>query len=170
MFRKTLIIMLAAEAISLLSFGFNFLSLPLLILVVAAALVSSLKRLEWGVYILFGELFFGSRGHMLEYGFLSLRLVIFAAVFLAWVIKEIEKSKIKNQNDNSKFKILGQLSWSYWALLLIIILNVLQGYLKKNGLSNVFFDANGYLYLAVLPAVLAGIKTRGQVSNLFEIL
>ena len=170
MFRKTLIIMLAAEAISLLSFGFNFLSLPLLILVFAAALVISLKRLEWGVYILFGELFFGSRGHLLEYGFLSLRLVIFAAVFLAWVIKEIEKSKIKNQNDNSKFKILGQLSWSYWALLLIIILNVLQGYLKKNGLSNVFFDANGYLYLAVLPAVLAGIKTRGQVSNLFQIL
>ena len=85
--------MVACEALSLAAFVYPMFSLPLLIVIGVAAFVVSWKNLETGVYILFGELFFGSRGHLLEYniGFttLSLRLVIFAAVFIVWSIKYI---------------------------------------------------------------------------------
>src|SRR3990167_8119234 len=87
-FSKALLLMIAAEGVSLLSFMYPVLSLPLIILAGAATFFITLKNAEWGIYLLFGELFFGSRGHLLEYdiGFMSvsLRLVIFAVVFFGF--------------------------------------------------------------------------------------
>src|SRR3989338_6791015 len=166
MIKKALLIMLAAEAASLLAFNFSFLSLPLLVLAGIAAFILSWKNLEWGIYILFGELFFGSRGHLLEYnlGFvsLSLRLVIFAAVFVAWVA-------------SGSSPLRGEVRWgwipkSYWLLLLVIGFGIINGYLRGNSLGNIFNDANGYLYFLILPAVLSVIKTREQINNLLQIL
>jgi len=188
--------MLLTEALSLLSFIYRSLSLPLLLLVFVVTLALAIRRLEWGIYILFGELFVGSRGHLVEHGFISLRLVIFVAVFLGWIISEYQKSQpkadpplaekinpstllrvdgeqgrtIKNQKDNEKFKIFKELPIIYWLLLIIIVWGGIYGYLRGNGLAKVFFDANGYLYLAILPAVVSAIKSRKQIENLLKIL
>ena len=156
--------MILAEVLSLAVFNLPVLSLPLLVLVGVATFVLSWKNLEWGIYILFAELFFGSRGHLLEYdlGFvgLSLRLVIFFAVFMAWLLK----FSIFN------FQFSKQLPKSYLLLLFVICFGILNGYLHGNGIGNVFNDANGYLYLLILPAVLSAIKTRQQIDNILEIL
>ncbi|MDZ4243657.1 MAG: O-antigen ligase family protein [Candidatus Doudnabacteria bacterium] len=168
-FAKALIVMALLEGISLLSFVYPAISLPLLLVAAVATFFMSLRKLEWGIYILFGELFLGSRGHLLEHGFLSLRLVVFLAVFVAWIVSRIknQESRIKELQTvihNSKFIIL------YALLLLVIGLGVVNGYFRGSGLANIFNDANGYLYLAILPAVLAGIRTQEAVAKLFKIL
>ncbi len=170
MLKKTLILMLAAEALSLVVFVYNGLNLPLLIVIGLVTFWLALKRPELGIYLLFGELFVGSRGRMFEYGIVSLRIVVFGAVFLGWVINLIQKSKIKNQNDNAKFKIFRDVPKTYWLLLLIIVVGALKGFLTSNGLGNVFQDANGYLYLLILPAVLIAVKSRAVLENIFPIL
>lgn len=160
MFRIARIILIFAclEIVSLASFVRGELSLPLLAGLGAATFLISLKNPKWGIYILFGELFVGSRGHLLEYRFLSLRLVVFTAVFLAWGIGVIRERKF------------SRVPGIYWLLLVIIGLGAIHGYLRGNGLVNVFQDMNGYLYLAILPAVLAAVKTRQTLDNFFEIL
>ena len=168
-FGKALIVMALAEGISLLSFVYPVISLPLLLAAALATFFVSLRKLEWGIYILFGELFFGSRGHLLEHGFLSLRLVVFVAVFLAWFIRgimnyELGIGGLKSMIHDSRFMIL------YFLLLLVISFGIINGYVNGNSLPNIFNDANGYLYLAILPAVLAGIRTREALGNLFKIL
>ena len=168
MVKKALIVMVAAEILSLLAFKFPVLQLPFLIISGIAALVISFHNLEWGIYILFGELFFGSRGHLLEYNFgfitLSLRLVIFSSVFAAWLIKAIKSRKSKVESQSQKFNIL------YGVLLAVIGFGIVNGLLRHNGLGNVFNDANAYLYLLIAPAVLSVIKSRKQVENLLDIL
>ena len=156
--------MIAAEGVSLLSFMYPVLSLPLIILAGAATFFITLKNAEWGIYLLFGELFFGSRGHLLEYdiGFMSvsLRLVIFAVVFLAC----LSKFSIFNFQFSKKSKIL------YTLLLIVIGFGIIKGYFSGNAIANVFNDANGYLYLLILPAVFSVIKTRRQIENILLIL
>src|SRR5262245_57517778 len=112
MFARALIVMAAVEGLSLASFKFPALSLPLLTIAAIFTLYLSWRNLEWGIYILFGELFIGSRGHLLEYnlGFasISLRLVVFAAVFLVWLASLVKNKEfgIRNLMRNNKFPIL----------------------------------------------------------------
>src|SRR3989344_3506522 len=167
-FKPALLLMIAAEAVSLMAFIFPVLSLPLLVLALAAAFIVSWKNLEWGIYLLFGELFFGSRGHLLEYdlglGSLSLRVVIFAAVFLAWLLGSVKNRELRVQTVNFKFQVL------YVLLLIAVGWGMVSGYLNQNSLGNIFNDANGYLYLLIFPAVLAVLKTREHIERLLEIL
>ena len=168
--------MILLEAVSLLAFKFPAISLPLLLGIGAATFVISLKNLEWGIYLLFGELFIGSRGRLLEYDLISLRMVVFAAVMGAWIVRSIRSGKLwfdlslslprpgEGLREGSKLRYL------YLLLLLVIGLGILNGAFSNNGLKNVFQDANGYLYLLILPAVLAGTKTREALENLFKIL
>ncbi len=166
--KKVFLLMVGLEVLSLGAFVYKDLNLPFLIVIGLVTFLISLKRLDWGIYILFGELFVGSRGRMLEYGIVSLRMVIFGAVLVAWLVSKIRNSKFeilnKFQIPNSKFQIL------YWLLLLVLVLGILNGALSGNGYRNVFLDANGYFYLLIFPAVLAGIKNREQIENIFKIL
>ncbi len=169
MLNKAFFLMLSVEGLSLLAFVYSGLSLPLLILAGVLTLWLSLKNLQYGIYILFGELFVGSRGRLLEEGFISLRMVVFGAVFVAWLVAGIMKHelgirKIKTIIHNSKFLIL------YMFLIAVMILAAFHGYINGHGLKNVFLDANSYLYLLILPAVLAGIRSREAVENIFKIL
>ncbi len=171
MFRKALIIMIFAEGLSFAAFNFPVLILPLLAIAGVGTLYLSWSKPEWGIYILFGELFIGSRGHLFEYDLgvvsVSLRLVIFAAVFIAWILKfQISnfKYQIIAQIPNHKFQLI------YFLLLSVIGFGILNGFLHNNTLGNIFNDMNGYLYLLILPAALSAIKTREQIRTILQIL
>ena len=170
--------MILAEGVSLLAFVYAGLSLPLLILIGATVFVLSMKNPSWGVYILLGELFFGSRGRLLDYGFVSLRMVVFTAVLLAWIVKQFPISPpsedlpkgdnfqfpIKSLIHNSKFIVL------YLLLLVVIGFGIIWGIVNGNGLVNVWGDANGYLYLLIFPVVLLTITAREQIDKVLQIL
>ncbi|MBI4050000.1 MAG: O-antigen ligase family protein [Candidatus Doudnabacteria bacterium] len=172
-FKLALFSMLLLEGVSLLAFVWPVLALPLLMVVAAAVFVLAWRRPEFGIYLLFGELFIGSRGHLLEYKFLSLRVVVFMAVFLAWASNVILSIAKNLKAENRFFGLWPQndgLGWKYSILLIAIGWGIANGALRGNSLSNIFYDANGYLYLLILPAVISVIKSREQIEKLLQIL
>lgn len=159
-FAKAFAAMLILEGFSLLSFVYPVLALPALVVLGILTLWLSLRDPSWGIYILFGELFVGSRGHLLEAGPISLRLVVFSAVVIAWIVNGIRNQELGIRN----------LPKAYWLLLIVVGFAVVRGLLGQNGIGNVFYDANGYLYLLILPAALAAVKDKATLENIFEIL
>lgn len=151
------------EVLSLLSFRYEALSPWFIAGIGLLTFWIARRSLRFGVYVLFAELFIGSRGHLLEYRFLSLRTVVFAAVFLAWGAGLIKSEKLKVKSWTS-------LPLTYWFTIAVIVLASLWGFLNGNGLRNVFLDANGYLYLLILPAVLTAFKNKNEVAKIFDVL
>lgn len=160
--------MVAMELLSFLVFLHPVLTLPLLAMVAVGVFWLSFKNPEVGVYILFGELFLGSRGHLLEQNVgpipMSFRLVIFVVVFIAWGLSRIKNQELRIKED---FRRIPKI---YWFLILSVGFGIMNGIRQGNGETNVFLDANGYLYLAILPVVLDVIKTQARVNNLLQIL
>ena len=70
---------------------------PVWCLIVILALIISLIKLEWGLYIALGELFFGSMGYLfgLNLGgfFLSIRLGLFLVIMAVWLVKALLELK-----------------------------------------------------------------------------
>lgn len=168
MLKKALLLMVAAEAVSLLAYLYPVLSAPLLLAVFLGTLVLALKNPRWGIYLLFGEVFLGSKGHLLAANVgpivFSLRLAIFAAVFLAWAAV-----LLGNLAQNFPRSFRG-LPWLYWVLVAAVGLGAVHGSLGGNGVANVFLDANAYLYLGILPSVWLAYRERAELDNLLDIL
>jgi hypothetical protein len=148
------------EALSLVSHMVPAIAFPLLLLFGVMTFLAARRNSEWGIYILFAELFIGGRGHLLEYeinGFsISLRLLIFAAVFFSWGLKGLPGLK--------------NVPKSYWLLLTALAMGVGLGFSAGNGFRNIFLDANGYLFLLIFPAAVSAVEDRRRLENLFEIL
>jgi len=118
-------------------------------------LILSLQKLEYGLLILFAELFIGSKGYLFyfEQGGLvvSVRIALFLiimSVCLAKILILCLKEGKKTALEKIKLPF-----WQYYALLAVaIIWGVLNGYLNSNAFNNIFFDANAWLYwLVILP-------------------
>ena len=116
------------------------------IVVVAILIVLGLSiwKLELGLFIAFAELFVGSHGHLFSFDWFSIRMAIFVAVMLAWLVRIIMKRSQYRWDDARLYP---------WMLLgLAVVVGGLIGYLRNNELLNVFNDMNGYFYaLYVLP-------------------
>jgi len=167
MFKKAFLAMLVLEGLSLLSFFFPYLAKPLLALLFVLTLVLAWRKFEWGIYILFAELFVGSRGHLLEasVGFVpvSLRLVIFFAVIVG-------AGRLVLADRSSAWATLKQLPISFWFLVLAVVAGIGIGFASGHPTASVFLDANGYLFLAVIPLVLLAVKDRDGIMRLLDIL
>lgn len=169
MFKKSLLIMLLLEGLSLLAFVYPVLNLPLLVFLGLLTLWFAWRRPEWGIYILFGELFIGSRGHLLDYHFgpvkISLRFVIFIAIFLVWLI-----GSLRAPRDFFPQHYWRELPKTFSLLWLVILWGIARGVLAHNGLANVYSDVSAYWYWAILPVALASISSRAAIADLLEIL
>ena len=156
MFKKTKLYFLLIFLTELLSFG-GFL-LPELrqtvfFIILAAALILSLLKLEYGLLILLAELFIGSKGYLFyfEQGGLviSLRIALFLVIMSICLAKVII-----TWNREGRAAFLNKLKlpfWQYYALLgAAVIGGVVNGYLQKNELSNVFFDTNAWIYFLII--------------------
>ena len=83
-FKITFIAILFIELLSFLGYLFEPINTIFFFLIIAAALIFSLVKLEYGLYILLAELFIGSKGYLfsLEYGgvAISLRIALFLII------------------------------------------------------------------------------------------
>jgi O-antigen ligase len=122
-------------------------------------------RLEVGIWIVFSELIIGSKGYLLAWpigGFnLSIRLAIFCALVLAWIIIRIRSRNLPFIHASS-FR-------NYIWLIAYLILGVLLGIIYHNRPSDIFYDVNGYLYLGLLPVMYDALRTRKNVSDIFQV-
>lgn len=161
-------LMIAGEGVSLLAFIYPALTLPILAIVGGVVFYAAFRSPELGIYVLFGELFVGSRGHLLAYQLgsvsLSVRQVIFTVVILAALARF-------GKNKNVPLKgLFADLPSAYWFLLATVVWGVVNGIRFGNGFANLYADGSGYLYLAILPLVIGAIRSRRTAENLFRIL
>lgn len=122
-------------------------------------------RLEIGVWIVLAELIIGSKGYLLAWpvgGFnISIRLAIFCALFLAWLILRIKRHD---------FPFLRTVTFrGYIWLVTYLFVGILLGVLYHNKPSNIFYDVNGYLYLGLLPVFYDALRTRSIISNTLQV-
>lgn len=123
--------------------------LPALIAAGLATLVIAWKSLPAGLMIALAEIFMGGHGHLLDYevfGFsVSLRMVIFAAVMLVWLVRYVK------YDVHPKFSRFRDIPWVIIGL--AVLIGTVVGLLKYPE-AQVLDDMNGYLtMLYLLPII-----------------
>ncbi len=132
--------------------------------IVLAAFVTSMMRLEYGLAIAFTELIVGSKGYLFsfpisDHASLSVRMGIFGAVMLAWLISICQKRTQAFSFRRSHF---------FPATLLVaafFLYSLVTGF-AANDRSLVFSDANGWLYALIILPLYDAIRTREHLVRL----
>ncbi|OGL95179.1 hypothetical protein A2348_02560 [Candidatus Uhrbacteria bacterium RIFOXYB12_FULL_58_10] len=163
-FGKPFFLTLAALAstflVSILVFSTPILAALALGFFAMATFAIAWKRPELGIAVAFAELFANSHGHLISYaigGFsLSLRMVIFAAVMLAWVAAVATKRARLTIND-PRLAI-------FIPLIIAIALGFTVGFLQNDPVT-AFKDGNAYLYLGYLLPILS-VEWDGEKKRL----
>ena len=137
-FRTLFLVFLLAELVSYAAYFFPALNAVGFFVVIAAALILSLRQLEYGLYFVLADLILGGKSGMLfsfEYaGFiLSLRMALFIIVMAVWVGKlKLADLRLKNWGG------AGSLKW--WGVLgVAIVWGIGVGLLRGNDFDPVFF-------------------------------
>jgi glycosyltransferase involved in cell wall biosynthesis len=166
------------ELISLYGFLIPQVSTVAFFAIILATAWLAWKRPEQALLVLLAELFVGSQGgYMVAYAgdglFVSLRLGLFLIVFGSWLSRSalgllrawrdgagslaIRLKNATTRQELAWFGALrdGKLLWPYAGLLAVIAYGVARGVALGNDFGEVFFDANGYAFFALLPAFLA---------------
>jgi len=140
------------EFISFLGYFYPPLKLASALIIFLGIFILAFKNLEFGLLILFTELIIGSKGHLFELGPVSLRMIIFAAIILAYLYKlRRREERLKIINYLKEFK-----AWRYFlALAFFISLALLSAFINHNSLSNILADFNAWLFFLLLFPILA---------------
>jgi len=109
--------------------------------------ILSLWKLEMGLFIAFAELIAFSHGHLIEAHGISLRMVIFGAVLLAWGIQFLRR-KVKLSLGHPLF-------FPFTGLFLLALCAFGQAYLLRGDLTIALQDGNAYFYILYLLPVLS---------------
>lgn len=166
-FRITFLFLILAEIFSFCGFLYPFFNKICFFAILFIVLIFSLENSENGIYIIFAELFVGSFGYLFFYEFMSLRIGLFLivmSVFLAKMVsKENRHKAIKAFKENKFIKY-------YLFLFVFLLWGVLWGIIRNNGLENVFFDSNAYIYFGLIFPVTSTITNFRQIKNIFSIM
>lgn len=109
-------------------------------------------KFEYGFLILATEVLINSKGYLFFFEFnnfkLSIRIALWILIlfftFSHLTIKWYRQKKISFQFSRSKF-------FSYFiALVFFILVGLINGFLNKNSLHNIFFDFNSWLFFLLL--------------------
>ncbi|MBU1167894.1 O-antigen ligase family protein [Patescibacteria group bacterium] len=163
-------IILKLVVVAFILYGLSFLGylLPVLnsvlfwiFLLVAAYF--TYKKTEYGLLALFFELAIGVKGYLFSFDLLgfvvSLRLALFATVFLIWFYK-----LLKNKEE---VRFAKARSFPLYALFTVVLmLGMIVGLTYGNDVKNLFFDVNGYFYLALAFPLLHVFYERKSLKKL----
>ncbi|MFH1509065.1 MAG: O-antigen ligase family protein [bacterium] len=140
------------------------------IVLILTAIFTLYKPL-YGLLIVLFELIIGGKGYLFFAELLgtkiSLRLGIFLTVLAAWIIISLLKNHsaiFKNPVFTKKIGIY------YWLTILAIGWGVLIAYINNNPLIDIFLDANGYLFLGLVPMAVAEINNKKKLEKVVRYL
>lgn len=132
------------------------------VVVVVVALVLSLKKLEWGLGIVFVELIVGSFGQMFSVSLggtsLSIRVALFVVVMGVYAMQTLRGFLYPPRGSSANLQglwlfVKSKMGLWYVALAVVIVYATINGFMR-NSFDNTFFDLNNWLYfLYVLPVV-----------------
>ncbi|MFA6042238.1 MAG: hypothetical protein WC786_00955 [Patescibacteria group bacterium] len=161
---KVFTLLLLVEVASYFSWHEPVLGVVCWVVIVAATFAISLSQPEIGVAVVLAELVLGGKGYLFSLPFgsmdISIRLGIFAAVFLASCMHIVQGRSLWG----------GQRAFRYaWLVLLgAAVWGVVVGLLRNHGAGAIFDDANAFLFLGLIPAF-GLLKNQAQVRRLLYV-
>lgn len=173
----TLIIFLVVEALSFSGFIWPVINTLTFIIILVTAIALTVYGLEYGLLIIFTELFIGSLGHLFYINIgsqqLPIRIALWAAVMSVFFIKFlIQLIKLRKAAPYwLSLKTFSGLKTFAW-LSIFILIGVINGLGRGHNLPLVFSDFNSWLYfLMLLPVVVvygSGDKLKiERLQNIF---
>lgn len=146
LFLKILIISLVLEMASVFAFLWPVIALPCLAAIAVIVLVATAINPRYGSYLLLLELAIGGLGYLLAGeigGFkVSLRLAIFAAAFIGWLIYTVRKKDLSWLKAKRLFY--------FFIFLFFIALGFTLALLAGRSLGAIFSDLNAYLFFGLI--------------------
>ncbi|MBD3359883.1 MAG: hypothetical protein GF365_04230 [Candidatus Buchananbacteria bacterium] len=166
-FWKIILAISFIELFSLISFKFAWLSGFFFILIIIGVTLFTLYKLKYGLYIALIELMIGSYGYLFYLQLpefkLPIRLGIFLTLFIIWLIKYF------NWYKYTKLLKKNRLVQNLVLFIIFLIIGVINGYLHGNGLKNIFFDVNGYLYFGLFFIFLDVFQSKKCIIEFLQI-
>lgn len=154
-FKVAFLFIFLAELLSFSGYFYPLLNKAGFFVLVAAIFILSLRKLEYGIFVLLAELFIGSKGYLFffEQGglVLSLRMALWLVIMSVWSGQIITRW-IKNKKIDFSFA-RGEFFSYFGALFVFILWGAINGILNHNAMNNLFFDLNGWLYFTLLLPV-----------------
>jgi len=146
-------VIILAELFSIFTFYIPLFNNLAVLLIALLALILTLYRLDYGVWLLLVELFIGSKGYLFYFEAqgvqVSLRIILWLIVMTVWAVSFASrwlKTKKFPWPSVKKFPFF----WIFGALGFLVVFGLLNGLLRGHDFSNLFFDFNGWLYFALL--------------------
>lgn len=151
---------MVVEGLSWLSYGYPSLRSMFTVVVLMIVLLAACYRLQWGIAAVLAELVVGSQGYLLAITgpvAISLRLGLFAVVGLATLVWILRQRSIA---------VLHTRYWK-WYLALVAVLGVamLTAMWHGNTLGNIFLDANGYLFIAMVIPFTQALRSKADIQQ-----
>ncbi len=147
------------EGLSFIGFLYPIVNKTAFILIFLTAIVLSLKDIRYGLWLMLAELFIGGQGYLFHFQQAGLDVSIRIALWLALMSVYLAKVVSGSSRFSKSFK---KTNLPYFGILLLFILwGGVNGFINNNGFSNIFLDANGWLYvLLILPIYHAFLKDK----------
>ena len=169
--RLVFLLIISAEILSFLGYYWQMINFLTFFAVTILALIISLRRLEYGLYILLAELFIGSFGYLFyfETGGLkiSLRLALWLIIMSVWLAKTAV-SWAKTKQLNVAFLKSNYFNY-FFVLFIFISWGVVNGFFNGNSLSNIFFDFNQWLYFLLIFPIFQILMDENNLKILKQI-
>lgn len=166
-FRNTLALVFLAELLSFLGYFYQIVNAISFFTLAILTTWLSLRRVEYGIYVLLAELFIGSFGYIFYLPIggatISIRLALWLIIMSVWLAKTIVNG-IKNKKINVDF--FDSVYAKYFLTLLTFVgWGAIRGFLNGNAVNNIFFDFNNWLYLLLIFPVFSAIKNEKFLKN-----
>ena len=155
--------------VSFAAMTWPFLNTAGFIIIALLGLFFAIKDLRLAILLLFLELLVGSKGYLFSLSVgdfeLSIRIALWLIIMSVWAIKFLGDFK-KNWQDLKN--VLWSRSGKYFlALLLACVVSVIIG-LVNNKVSNLFFDANNWIFLLLAVPLWTSFKTKADLDLLLK--
>jgi len=134
-------------------------------------LILALHDFSAALLVVLAELFVGSQGHLFDLKILSFTLSIriaFWLITLGVFVIDLIKAWIETGNFPLKYFSRFKPLKHFLVLFLFIILGVVVALFYHNSLSNIFFDANAWLFFALLFPFYSVAENEGQREAFYK--
>lgn len=166
-FYTTLLAILIIEILSYLSFLFTPINTLAFFIIIFSVLVVTSWQSKFGLLILLAELSIGGFGYLFQFQKISIRIGIFFAVILGFILNSI----FQNNKDLLKLEYYKKFlnnNKIYFLFLFIIIFGLING-LIQNKYSNVLADINAWFFYLILPVFILSFK-KEDLQNILQVL
>jgi hypothetical protein len=166
-------LLLLIEVISLTGYFNPTINKLAFLLAVAITLALTIRRLEYGLLIIIGELLIGSLGHLFYFSWgtqqLSLRVALWSVIMIVWAIK-FSIQLIKSGAVSDYYQKIKNFPWwrNFLWLAIFVLIGLGNAFYHQHDPKIILVDFNSWLYfLLLLPFIVVyGQSTETALNRL----